>query len=176
MSMIYTRACRRHTHFCFRRVGSKVGSTITSNSVHCFSFSPAVRIPPPPALLWHPAHCVHSWEHWPPPLWEWTCGVWSGSLCVPIPLLSSLCGCTLHLSLQNNYVSPFMHAPHGHILYTDCLTVHLISCTPVSSTLYLVWLVAYELNLIWSIPKLTDICKSICACIIHILHKVNYIL
>ena len=55
-----------------RRVGSKVGSTITSNSVHCFSFSPAVRIPPPPVLLRHPAHYVYSWEHWPPPLWEWT--------------------------------------------------------------------------------------------------------
>jgi len=25
---------------------------------------PALSIPPPPA------HCIHSWEHWPPPLWK----------------------------------------------------------------------------------------------------------
>jgi len=74
-------------------------------------------------------------------LWQ---SVWTHT-----PMMSSLSGFTLHLSFHNNTVSPLIHASHGHILYTDCLTVHLISCTPVSSSLYLVWLVAYDLNLIW---------------------------
>ena len=72
----YTGACRDTPISASADTGSKVGNTIISNSVRCFSFSQAVRIPPPPVLLWHPAHCVHSWEHWPPPLWEWTRGVY----------------------------------------------------------------------------------------------------
>ena len=123
----YTRAYIRHTHFHFRRVGSKVGN-ITSNSVHCFS-SPAVRIPPPPVLLWHPAHCVHSWEHWPPPLWEWTCGVCSGSLCAPIPQWCPLC-VVVHC-LSHSKITLSLH-PYMHLMDTPyTLTVWLYTSSLV---------------------------------------------
>ena len=36
-------------------------------------------------LLWNWTHCVYSWEHRHPPLWERTCGVCSGNLHSLIP-------------------------------------------------------------------------------------------
>ena len=41
------------------------------------------------------------------------------------PMMSCLCGSTLHLSFQNNTVSPLVHASHGdivlHYLVTSCM-------------------------------------------------------
>ena len=107
-----------------RRVGSKVANTSTSNSVHCFSFSPAVRIPPPPVLLWHPAHCVHSWERWPPPLWEWTHGVCLAVCVHPDPNdVLSVWLYTAFLILLS------LHFHHTCISCISCISCALSDCT-----------------------------------------------
>jgi len=189
----YTRACRDTPISASTDTGSKVGNTITSNSVYYFSFSPAVRIPPPPVLLWHPAHCVHSWEHWPPPLWEWTRGVYMlwQSVCIHTRMIFVWLYTTSHSKIT---VSPVIHVSHGHTytltawLYTSSLVLqfHLL-CTLygwLHMTLILfdqfpnqhmyVHLCLYPLDLYTYTYIYLQRMYVQYACIIHILHKVNY--
>ena len=132
---------KTHTHICIRQIGSKrhlvlVILSITSdisidlNLVECFSFTPTVRIPPPPVLLWHPAHCVHSWEHWPPPLWEWTRGVCSGSLCTPIPQCCPLCVAVRCLSHSKIILS--LHLDINLVIYWLCVCTHCSSHSKIT--------------------------------------------
>jgi len=143
---------KTHTHICFRQIDSK-RHLVLVNCLSLLIVSPSLHLCY--SDIQHIVSTVESTglhlcenEHV-----EYIC---SGSLCTPIPQwYLSASHSKITLSLQSNMY--LMDIPLHWL--PDC--THLITCTPVSSTLYLVWLVAYDLNLMWSIPKPTHVCPSI---------------